>query len=217
MAFSLTKRRKPGGNCAGLEIRPAREDDRDAILEFMQAVGPKRQFFPCYETKDLFTSDGLLSGLRPDDLLLAFRGRRLVGTLAGWDQQTFRQTVVHGYGRPLSWLRPVYNMWTRFRGIPQLPRPGRALRCLIGAIPLIVDDDPGIFQSLLEALLWDRSGRQWECLFVGMHESDPLLPTLRNRPAVRYTTHVYVACWNDGENLRQSLDARPIYLELGSL
>jgi hypothetical protein len=217
MTFSLTRRRKMGSNCAGLGIRPAREDDKDVILEFLQTVGPKRQFFPCYETKDLFTSDGLLSGLRPEDLLLAFRGRRLVGTLAGWDQRAFRQTVVHGYGRPLSWLRPLYNIWTRCRGIPQLPQPGRPLRCLMGAIPLIVDDDPGVFQSLLEALLWDRSGRQWECLFVGMHQSDPLLPTLQNWPAVRYTTHVYLACWEDGENLRQSLDARPLYLELGSL
>ena len=87
----------------------------------------------------------------------------------------------------------------------------------MGAIPLTVDDDPAVFRILLDTLLRERSGRQWEYLFLGMHQSDPLLPALRNRPGWRYTTRVYLACWEDGEPLRQSLDARPLYLELGSL
>jgi len=217
MTLSLARQRKSGGHSAGLEVRPARNDDKGILLDFMQSVGPRRQFFPCYESQDFFTSDGLLSGLRPEDLLLAFRGKRLVGTLGGWDQQAFRQTVVHGYGRPLSWLRPLYNVRASCRGLPKLPRPGRPLRCLMGAIPLTVDDDPAVFRMLLETLLQERSDRQWECLFLGMHQSDPLLPALHNWPAERYTTRVYLACWKDGENLRQSLDARPLYLELGSL
>lgn len=215
--FSLVRRQKKRSNQVGLEVRPARNSDRDIVLNFFRAIGPQRQFFPCYQAHDLFTAEGLLSGLQPEDLLLAFRGSRLVGTLAGWDQRAFRQTIVHGYRTPLSWLRPFCNVWSRCRGLPQLPQPGRPLRCLIGTVPLILDDDPEVFQSLFETLLRDRGGQQWDTLFVGMHESDPLLSILQNWPAVRYTTRVYLACWKDGEDLRQSLDARPLYLELGSL
>jgi hypothetical protein len=50
-----------------------------------------------------------------------------------------------------------------------------------------------------------------------MHQSDPLLPALQEYHADRYTTRVYLASWEDGEDLRRSLDGRPLYLELGSL
>jgi hypothetical protein len=219
VVFPLGKRRKGTGNGtrSGVEVRQARADDKDTILDFLNSVGPRRQFFPCYETQDIFSTNGLLSGLRPEDLLLAFCGKRLVGTLGGWDQQAYRQTVVHGYGRPLSWLRPAYNVWATFRGLPRLPRPGERLRSLFAAIPLTLDDDPAVFEMLLETMLRERSGRQWDCFCLGMHESDPLLSSLQKWRVRRYTTGVYLACWEDGDGLRQSLDARPLYLELGSL
>jgi hypothetical protein len=217
MVFPLIKRPKQGSNCTDVEVRQARNDDKDAILEFVQTIGSRRQFFPCYESQDFFISDGLLSGLHPEDLFLAFRGKQLIGTLGSWNQHAFRQTVIHRYGWPLSWFRLPYNVWARCRGLPRLPRPGAPLHCLLGAIPLTVDDDPAIFQLLLDTLFHAKSGRQWECFCLGMHESDPLLPALQNQPARCYTTRVYLACWEDGENLRQSLDARPLYLELGSL
>src|SRR5262245_58216342 len=74
-------------------IRPATAEDLPAVLAFLNAVGPGRQFFPRYEAEDFFHPQGTFRDLQPADLLLAYRGGRLVGTLAGWDQHTFRQTV----------------------------------------------------------------------------------------------------------------------------
>lgn len=204
-------------NGCTIEIRPAQNNDVPAILEFLHAVGSRRQFFPCYERDDFFTGDGLLCGLRPEDLLLAWRGNRLVGTLAAWDQTAFRQIVVHAYKKPLCWLRPLYNCWTGLLGRPCLPRPGSPLRCLMGALPMTCDDDPEVLRTLLDTLIRQRSGQSWDHLLVGVHESDPLLPVLREYRAGCYTTQVYLACWEDGEELRGSIDGRPWYLELGSL
>lgn len=200
-----------------LEIRPARDDDRSAIQEFLCIVGSRRQFFPCYEPDDLFREDGLLCGLRPNEVLLAFREGRMVGTLGAWNQQPFRQQVVYGYGWPLSWLRPLYNAGAWCRGMPRLPRPGTSLNCLMAAIPLTLDDDPAVFGLLLKAFLRKLSDQRFDYLFLGMHESDPLWPSLQALTKRRYTTCVFLACWEDGENLRRSLDGRPLYLELGSL
>ena len=69
----------------------------------------------------------------------------------------------------------------------------------------------------LDATMRTRRGGPWEYLLVGMHESDPLLAVVRRYPAVWYTVHVYLACWEDGDRLRHELDGRPMYLELGSL
>jgi hypothetical protein len=200
-----------------IAIRPAREGDVSAILSFLGTHGPRRQFFPCYEPQDFFTESGLLRGLRPEDLLLALRGNHLVGTLAAWDQRAFRQMVVSGYGKPLCWLRPLYNGWASLGGRPHLPRPGVRMRCLMGALPVVSDDDPAVFRALLDALIQKRSGRAWDYLLLGMHESDQLLPSLEERATGRYTTQVFLACWEDGEGLCRSLDGRPLYLELGSL
>jgi hypothetical protein len=140
----------------------------------------------------------------------------VVGTLAAWDQHAFRQTVVQGYGPPLGWLRPVYNAWARLADRPRLPKPGAAIRYRVAALPLVVDDDPAVFDALLDALL-ARGGGDADYLLIGLHEADPLMRALRRRWATWYVTRLFLVCWDDGEELRQTLDGRPPYLELGSL
>ena len=54
-------------------------------------------------------------------------------------------------------------------------------------------------------------------LLLGLHESDPLFLRASRWRARRYVTRLYLACWDDGEPLRKSLDGRPPYLELGCL
>jgi hypothetical protein len=209
----------PLGQCRALTnggIRPAMEEDLPAILSFLNSVGPGRQFFPRYEVEDFFHPHGTFRDLQPADLLLAYRGERLVGMLAGWDQQAFRQTVVQGYETPLRWLRPFYNCWARCRSLPELPAPGQAFSYLTAALPLVADDDPAIFGALLENLL-ARRRKDREYLLLGLHEADPLLAVVRSYRARWYTTRLHLVCWEDGEELRAGLEARPPYLELGSL
>jgi hypothetical protein len=203
------------GSCERPAVRTATLDDRPAVLDFLHRVGRRRQFFPFYGEDDLFTPAGALRGLRPDDVLLATRDGSMVGTLAAWDQSTFRQTVVHDYSVPLRWVRPVYNAWAQWTGRGRLPGAGDPFRYLYAALPVVEDDDPAVFDSLLDSALARCNNVDY--LLVGLHESDPLLPVLRRRPATWYTTHLFHVCWDDGEPVRQSLDGRPPYLELGSL
>ena len=171
VALPLGRRRAPAGG----GIRPATEADLPEILAFLNSVGPGRQFFPRYEPEDFFRRQGVFRDLQPADLLLAYRGGRLVGTLAGWDQYAFRQTVVQRYETSLRWLRPFYNGWARFRRMPGLPAPGQAFPYLTAALP-IVRHDPGLRgQRLL--LARPRPGREY--LPLGFHEADPLLAVVR--------------------------------------
>lgn len=216
-AIPLTRRRRSIPIGGSFEIRPADRSDLPEIIRFLNVVGSKRQLFPCYELDDFSSSTGPLRGLRIQDILLAIREGRIAGTLAGWDQYAFRQNVVSSYDQPLRSLRPLYNAYARLRGVPEFPRPGAAIRCLMGALPVVEMDDGAVFRGLIEELCIRKSGGRWDYLMVGMHDSDPLLPVLRLLPARWYTTSVYVACWDDGESIFQSIDDRPLYLELGSL
>jgi hypothetical protein len=200
-----------------LSIRQATAEDLPSVLKFLETVGQGRQFFPRYRAADFFGGTGTFQGLTPADILLARRRGQLAGMLAGWDQQPFRQTVVHAYGWPLSWLRPFYNACACWRGLPRLPEPGEAFRYLTAALPLVADDDPHIFASLLNGLYQRAQAGDCDYLLLGLHERDPLLPVLRRYRATWYTTRLHVVCWEDGEEMRQRLDDRPPYLELGCL
>jgi hypothetical protein len=201
----------------GVGIRPAAKEDTNAVVNFLNRNGPRRQFFPAYEEADFLSPGAALKDLSADDLLLAVRGSRIVGTLAGWNQQRFRQTIVEGYRPPLQWLRPAYNAWSGIRGLPALPAPGQPFAYITGALPVVQDDDPSVIRALLDRLL-DRIGTGGHpCLLAGFADKDPLLPLVRKYGMRSYITRLYHVCWEDGEELRTALDGRAPYLELGSL
>jgi hypothetical protein len=129
----------------------------------------------------------------------------------------FRQSVVHGYQGALRYARPVYNSWAWVRGLPPLPAVGGSFRYLTGALPVVANHSCGVFGALVNELLRQAAGSPYQYLLVGLHEADALLSALRRRGATEYKTRLFLVCWEDGEQLRSSLDGRPPYLELGCL
>jgi hypothetical protein len=201
----------------GVTLRPATTSDLPAILDLLATEGTRRQFFPHYQRDDFLSADGGLRDLALDRLLLAERGGRLLGMVAGWDQHAFRQSVIEGYSGWLKWLRPVYNTWHHLRGAPGLPAPGQPLHYLSAALPLAAGDDAGVFAALLAELRGRCSGGAWSHLLLGLHEADPLLGIARHWQTACYTTFLYLVAWPDGDAQRLALDDRPPYLELGTL
>jgi hypothetical protein len=208
---------KAKNRVGGISVRSARQEDLPAVLDFLQSLGNRRQFFPFLGASDFLTPDGAMRGLSFDMLLLAERQGRLIGTLAGWDQQSFRQSVVHSYSGWLRSCRPWYNAWARLRGLPELPQPGQVFQCLLGALPAVSEDDASVFAALVETLRNRVSGGRWSYLLIGLHEADPLLSVARRFQVACYVTHLFVVCWPDGEAARVEVDSRVPYLELGSL
>src|SRR5262249_6359672 len=147
---------------------------------------------------------GSFRGLRPEDLLLAIRDGDIVGTFGSWDQCDFRQTVVHGYGPPLGWVRPIYNVWARCRGRPRLPGRGDRVGFRGAALPLVADDTLEVFGALPTMALPRLVDADY--LLIGLHESDSLLDVVRRWPATWYPTNLFQVCWDDDEAVRRSLD-----------
>jgi hypothetical protein len=217
LAISAEYPKSPTAASQHVNTRLAEVDDRDLILKFLATHGPRRQFFPIFESPDLFEPGGWLQGLQPRDIMLAFDGDRLVGTLGAWDQSSFKQTIVHGYSRWLSLVRPVYNTVASIRCRPQLPAVGSVLEARCGAIPVVVGDDAAVFSCLIEALSKEVARRGVKLLLLGLHESDSLLPAGQVLAGREYVTRLYLVYWPDRPPELTELVQRVPYLELGCL
>lgn len=199
-----------------LTIRPANRGDVPMLVRFLNDQGRKRQFFPAYEKKDFLCDGGLLQGLHPSDILLAFEGSHLVGTVAAWDQKSYRRNRVEGYTKGLHLLRLLYNLGAKFHGKPTLPRAGSTLDGVYLALPCIMDDRGDIFSTLLAELM-TRHRSKAAFMLAGLHEADPLLPILKRYRYHKYLSQLYIVHWSDGERCYKSLDGRVPYIELGAL
>ncbi len=199
------------------QLRLATQDDVPELVEFWKRCGCQREFFPVYDCSAFDADAGMLRGMRPEDVLIAYCGGKLVGTLAAWDQSAFRQSVVHDYGSWIAQLRPVINGLARLRGRAGLPSPGERLNLVFAAVPVIDTEHYDCFSALLRIQQQLASGVRHRHLVVGLCDHDPLLSVLSRQRATAYRTRLCVVRW-DRHSSTVTLDRhRPPYLEVGSL
>ena len=160
-----------------------------------------------FQMAPFFTAEELLSpersrGLAPGDFRLALRDGRVVGCLALWDQSGFKQVVVRGYAPRLARWRPWINRlpWSlRSLGIPRLPDPGEALPHATISHVAVDDDNPDIFQALVESAHAEACKRRYAYVVIGFAAGHPWLSWLerRFRPR-RYESVLYTVDWGEG-------------------
>jgi hypothetical protein len=198
-----------------MDVRPLQPAECDEWLRFVDETGRSKLFFPRYTAADLGGDAPALCGLRPEQIWLCRHQGQIVGTLAAWDQSSFRQTVVERYHGPLRWWRPLHNMIApRFRW-PRFPAPGTRLPHVTLALPLVRDDDADVLKQLVRSVQRALHGTV-ECLLLGLFERDPLVPVVRRWAVHNYVSRVYVAYWDNGIDPRQ-FENQNLYLELGCL
>lgn len=206
---------RPSIRLPGMRLTTARAEQVPDILRFIQSRYRQRQFAPAWTDTDL---DGAgYPGLRPEDIYLAMRGTRIVGTLAAWDQRAFRQTHVERYSPLLRGLRPFYNGLARITPLRPLPREGQAVPHFYLAAIAIEDDDPRIFRALLRHLYRARRCGPWHYFIGGLHERDPLAGELLRYRHIPAAGHLYSVQFDDSGDAALSLDERVPYVEAGSL
>ncbi|OVE75569.1 hypothetical protein BVX97_04065 [bacterium E08(2017)] len=198
-------------------IRPASISDISAIVEFLDTHGRKRQFFPLYKINDFNTETGLLKGLRPESILMAYVGDQLMGVCACWNQRSFRSHSINSYSRLVGRLRPIINLYAGVRKLPNLPPPDSEIECAYLSLVCIKDDDTAVFDEMLSEII-KRNRLAHKILIVGMHEADPLHKSslLRYRH-INYPSTLYGFTIGNGKQGDEMLDHRTPYLEIGSL
>jgi GNAT superfamily N-acetyltransferase len=198
----------------GVTIRAATEADVPQMQAFMDREAPRRQGYPVYDLQKLMAGDPYYTGLRISDYALAWRGDTLIGMLAGWDQKAYKQTRVMGFKPLVRALRPLYNLYVGLVGGFKLPPIGGALNYLTLCNILIANDDPAIFQALIDWVM-AHQGQRYDALATGVVQGDPLVEVPRGYKRQKlFSEHLWMSY---GEDPRPGLDARPLYVELGRL
>jgi hypothetical protein len=202
---------------AGCDVRQGSDIDLDDIVAFLNRHGAGRQFFPAFSTADFKRGSTRTRGFRLEDFRLAMRNGRIIGIMGLWDQSSFKQSVVRGYGGFLRWGRSIYNGYARLRGLRSLTRPGEAIPLAYAAFTCIADNDPVVFDMLLRQQLRSAWERKFAFLMIGLIGSDPLLATACRQPHIAYYSRLYTVCWDNGSEFHDRVDPRIIHVEIATL
>jgi hypothetical protein len=196
---------------ADVQVLGARREDLGEIVAFVRRVGARRQFFPAYTEAD-FEGEAT-RGFKVEDFLIARRGGEICGVIGLWNQKGFKQSRVHGYGVPLKYLRPAWNIVARLSRMPILPAPGAALRFSYASFACVEGDEARVLQVLVAALLRRARSRGDAFLLLGLCERDPLLHTAQQFAHIAYTSLLYCVSWDSFP----AQDGRPAFVEIAAL
>jgi hypothetical protein len=187
------------------------------IIACLQRNNGRRQFAPYWSTENLFTATRT-PNLHPNDFFLAINGSRVVGCLALWDQTSFKQTVVRGYGGAMARWRPAINLLSRFVDIPNLPKINSPLQYCYASHLAIENDDPQIFSSLLRAVYNETNHRGFNYFMIGLSQLHPLRPVLmKSYLHITYPSQIYLMAWEDGLDAITSVGSQVPGLEIAVL
>jgi GNAT superfamily N-acetyltransferase len=197
---------------AGVVIRAANAADVPRMQAFFDQEAPRRNGYPVYDFAKLLAGDPYYAGIRFEGFALAMKGDQIIGMMGGWDQKSFKQTRIVGYKPAVAFLRPFYNLYATIFGGIKLPAIGGMLNYLTLHTRVIANDDPAIFQALIDWIMV-HDGRKYDALACAVVAGDPLfsVPSAYKRQRL-YSNHHWLGY---DEDPTIGIDDRPLYIELG--
>lgn len=195
---------------AACEILRGSEELLPAIIECLNRNNSRRQFAPVH-TVTMFRNQW--RDFRIENFYVSVRGSEVVGVVGCWDQSSFKQTRVAGYGPRLRWMVPLVNTLRPVTRAPRFPKPGEEVAYFYLSFIAIDDDDLPIFRALLRSAYNAAVGQGYLYAILALHERDPLLPALRDYSLTPFSGRLFCVTFEDGENLFRELDGRVPYLE----
>ena len=198
-----------------LQITTANHVPLQQLVNFINQQNRRYQLAPVISV-DALQSDRY-RGLQLEHIFVASKGKRIVGCVACWDQQSFKQIHVERYKGWLKISRPLYNQWTKLSSRKPLPSPGEKLSFFYLALIAIEQDNSAYFRELLEYIYEKRRAKQWHFFMAGLHEHHPLVDELSRFSNIPLYGNLYIAHWPDGEAAFRQLDERTPHIELAAL
>lgn len=194
--------------------RRASAADLPAIAALLNRENARFQFAPAWSAPALASLSD--HGLKAEHFLVAGDGARLTGCIAAWDQSSRRQTVLRGYPRGLSMLRPLWNLVAPVTGLPGLPPAGSRLNQVALSHCAVAEGHRDLFLALVDAALGQAGDRGFDSGFIGLAAANPLADALkRRRRAIAYRTVLHTVHWPDQP--APTLDGRPAQPEAALL
>jgi hypothetical protein len=199
------------------EIVTARETGIKALVAFLNDEGSKRHLFPIYR-KEHFEDNthGWLKGLIPEDILVAVENGKITGTLAVWNQQSFRKWMLYR-STTFRMIQPFVNMYSWIRHMPTIPNGNKGVSCKYLALNCIRNNDPDIFKTLFYYAMNREMDINSNALFVLGHFVDDSMISSLHFPSVELKSNINCFAWPVHQNFLNSIQFNQTYIETGAL
>lgn len=199
-------------------IAPADASDLSSVARLLQHTGATRQFAPVWSEPDLQALGGY--GLAPSNFLVARRGNDIIGTIAVWDQRSYRQAVVRSYPAAVATLRPLLNAAAPLLRTP--PFPAMNVPINMAALSHIAvaqgDEAERTFMALVDAALDQAWRRGFRTAMIGLETDGGWHRALAGRHrCVSYETQLFLVHWPDDNAVLPTSTDRPVYPEVALL
>lgn len=203
-------------------MRIVRGDDNytNDIVDCLNRNNLHKQLAPHWTCDSLFTSNVSTSStqcLSPSDFFLVLDNDCVIGCLACWDQNSFKQTIVRGYSGSLARWRKVINVFSKYIGEPYLPEPNTTLKYSYASQLAIDNDDPIVFKALLRAMYNHALEQGYSYFMIGLAESHPFRKIVESYRPLTYISQIYLVNWDADDDLMAKLDQRIPGLEIAIL
>lgn len=208
----LWKRGRRG--TGSIDTARARWIDIPQMGELWNRVASERQLAPVMTAPSLGVWIRKAPGLDISSYRLARSASgELLGFVAVWNQESFKQLTVVGYSRRMARARTAFNLFAPVVGAERLPAPDSPLRCAT----LLHVCVPGNRPDVLRALLIDAHNdlRHSGCSFVnvGLDVKDPLAHAVSGLFAQPTDVNIYALALRSGV-APEVLDDRPLHYEI---
>ena len=212
----LNKRASFRLKSANIELATGSDYDPGALADFLNSHASR------FNLAAAWTGEKI-SSLRQHNLELSHyvvlrRDGKMIGCAALWDQRPFRQIVIRGYNRRISFFRPLLNLSGKFLGSTRLPSVGSTLaHGFLSPLAVALDDDRGLL-SMIEASLLAAANRGMEYVTLGFAAGDPRLVVVRRHFRCReYRNRLFSVRWKNDEFAGIKLDNNLVFPEAALL
>jgi hypothetical protein len=141
----------------------------------------------------------------------------VVGTLARWNQQKFKQSVVRGYDEPWLRMRTFVNTIAWFGFAPHLPAIGEQVHHSFASHLAVDNDDPQVASVLIAAVFNSALVAGDDYLMLGMDSEHSFSLLVRRYRRVVYATQLFLATWGDEVEVARAVEKRQMGAEIALL
>lgn len=199
-------------------VCPATAKDTQSLSRCLHNYLSQYQLAPYWNMNRLLERNNN-NNLTIDDFLLIRDGGQVSSCLAIWDQRKYKQVVIKGYSKYVSYLRPFLNILLLIMGKPMLPKPPGELELAYLSHLAVKDNNPDTFRSLLDAARSVAAHKGFKYLVLGLTTKHPLYRVMSQYGHhVKYASDIYTVSWHKNvHNIHSDTDTRIPHIDVAIL
>lgn len=199
------------------QVEQCSVEQMDELASRLHNSGRHFQFHPAW-TAEILRSGKRCRGIRPADFLVVRDDAGIRGACCLWDQRAFKQTVVAGYSKRLTRVRPLFNVVAPLLRQPRLPSPGQNIQSAFLSHLSVDQGDEATLLALVRHAARHAATRGIDYLMLGFADRNPFSHLLQHHYSChRYESMIYLVYWEDGREFASTIDGRIPHPEVAIL